>query len=159
MDVDRELLGDVEQPVQQHVAKLGIVDVGRRQHDLAQLQLGGDLLGRERGVGQAQLVQGLRQGQGMTKKFEAMGSMSDQQRSHEEFRMRLDKQHEEQMESIRTNVEIAKQQAFTQMNSIEVPLNYQLKTSIWHSSSQTAATAPDYPYFLVGTSAILILAK
>ncbi len=49
--------------------------------------------------------------EGMTKKFEAMATMSEEQRSHEEFRMRLDKQHEEQMESIRTNVEIAKQQA------------------------------------------------
>jgi uncharacterized membrane protein YqiK len=49
--------------------------------------------------------------EGMTKKFAAMGTMSEQQRSHEEFRMRLDKQHEEAMESIRTNVDIAEQQA------------------------------------------------
>lgn len=49
--------------------------------------------------------------EGMTKKFEAMATMSEQQRSHEEFRMRLDKQHEEAMEGIRTNVDIAKQQA------------------------------------------------
>ncbi|MDC0601731.1 hypothetical protein OAP14_01745 [Aliiglaciecola sp.] len=48
---------------------------------------------------------------GMTKKFAAMATMSEQQRDHEEFRMRLDKQHEESMESIVTNVEIAKQQA------------------------------------------------
>ena len=49
--------------------------------------------------------------EGMTKKFEAMSNMSEQQRSHEEFRMRLDNTHQEQMESIRTNVDIAKQQA------------------------------------------------
>ncbi|GAA0858721.1 hypothetical protein [Aliiglaciecola litoralis] len=48
---------------------------------------------------------------GMTKKFAAMATMSDQQRDHEEFRMRLDKHHEQAMESISTNVEIAKQQA------------------------------------------------
>ncbi|WJG10058.1 hypothetical protein [Aliiglaciecola sp. LCG003] len=48
---------------------------------------------------------------GMTKKFAAMSTMSEQQRDHEEFRMRLDKHHEEAMESITTNVEIAKQQA------------------------------------------------
>lgn len=49
--------------------------------------------------------------EGMTKKFEAMATMSEQQRDHEEFRMRLDKNHTEQMESIVSNVEIAKQQA------------------------------------------------
>jgi uncharacterized membrane protein YqiK len=49
--------------------------------------------------------------QGMTLKFEAMSTMSDQQRSHEEFRMRLDRNHEQSMESIRTNVDIAKEQA------------------------------------------------
>lgn len=48
---------------------------------------------------------------GMTKKFAAMATMSEQQRDHEEFRMRVDKSHEESMESIRTGVEIAKQQA------------------------------------------------
>ena len=49
--------------------------------------------------------------EGMTKKFEAMGTMSEQQRSHEEFRMRLDKHHEAEMERIQTNVDIAKEQA------------------------------------------------
>lgn len=49
--------------------------------------------------------------EGMTKKFEAMSTMSEQQRSHEEFRMELDKRHEEQMEAIRTNVDIASHQA------------------------------------------------
>jgi uncharacterized membrane protein YqiK len=49
--------------------------------------------------------------EGMTKKFEAMSNMSEQQRSHEEFRMRLENTHQEQMESIRTNVDIAQQQA------------------------------------------------
>ena len=49
--------------------------------------------------------------QGMTKKFEAMATMSEQQRSHEEFRMKLDKAHDETMEQIRTNVDIAKEQS------------------------------------------------
>lgn len=48
---------------------------------------------------------------GMTKKFEAMGTMSDTQRSHEEFRMELDKSHTENLESISANVGIAKEQA------------------------------------------------
>jgi len=50
--------------------------------------------------------------QGMTLKFEAMSTMSDQQRNHEEFRMQLDRSHEQNMEGIRTNVDIAKEQAF-----------------------------------------------
>jgi uncharacterized membrane protein YqiK len=48
---------------------------------------------------------------GMTKKFAAMATMSPEQKSHEEFRMRLDKQHEQTMKSIETNVKIAQQQA------------------------------------------------
>ena len=57
--------------------------------------------------------------EGMTKKFEAMATMSEQQRSHEEFRMRLDKQHEQSMESIRTNVEIAQQQALVMSEALK----------------------------------------
>jgi uncharacterized membrane protein YqiK len=49
--------------------------------------------------------------EGMTKKFAAMATMSKEQKSHEEFRMRLDKQHEQTMKSIETNVVIAQQQA------------------------------------------------
>ena len=49
--------------------------------------------------------------EGMTLKFAAMGTMSEQQRAHEEFRMQLDSGHAEIMESIRTNVDIAKEQA------------------------------------------------
>jgi uncharacterized membrane protein YqiK len=48
---------------------------------------------------------------GMTKKFAAMATMSPEQKSHEEFRMRLDKQHEQTMKQIETSVEIAQQQA------------------------------------------------
>ncbi|WP_462156829.1 flotillin family protein [Pseudoalteromonas sp. GB56] len=48
---------------------------------------------------------------GMTKKFKAMDSMSDEQRAHEEFRMKLDKTHIENMESITANVDVAKEQA------------------------------------------------
>ncbi|AWB66674.1 hypothetical protein C2869_09630 [Saccharobesus litoralis] len=49
--------------------------------------------------------------EGMTKKFEAMATMSEQQREHEEFRMKLDKQHEQVLQSIEANVGIAKEQA------------------------------------------------
>ncbi len=48
---------------------------------------------------------------GMTKKFAAMDTMSNTQRAHEEFRMELDKTHEQAMESISANVEVAKEQA------------------------------------------------
>lgn len=65
------------------------------------------------GVAEAEVMakKAAAEAEGMTKKFEAMATMSEQQRAHEEFRMRLDKQHEQNMESITTNVEIAKQQA------------------------------------------------
>ena len=65
------------------------------------------------GLAEAEVVakKAAAEAEGMTKKFEAMGTMSEQQRAHEEFRMRLDKHHDEAMESIRTNVDIAKQQA------------------------------------------------
>lgn len=65
------------------------------------------------GVAEAQVLaqKAAAEAEGMTKKFEAMGTMSEQQRSHEEYRMRLDNQHAQSMESISTNVEIAKQQA------------------------------------------------
>lgn len=48
---------------------------------------------------------------GMTQKFAAMATMSGEQKAHEEFRMRLDKQHEQVIKSIETNVDIAQQQA------------------------------------------------
>jgi uncharacterized membrane protein YqiK len=49
--------------------------------------------------------------QGLVKKFEAMEAMSESQREHEEFRMQLDKSHEQNMESIGANVNVAKEQA------------------------------------------------
>lgn len=49
--------------------------------------------------------------EGMTQKFAAMATMSNEQKEHEEFRMRLDKQHEQVLKSIETNVDIAKQQS------------------------------------------------
>ena len=65
------------------------------------------------GVAEAEVMakKAAAEAEGMTKKFEAMATMSEQQRAHEEFRMRLDKHHEQSMESITSNVEIAKQQA------------------------------------------------
>ncbi|WP_111976932.1 hypothetical protein [Algibacillus agarilyticus] len=49
--------------------------------------------------------------EGMTKKFAAMETMSEQQRAHEEFRMQLEKQHEQILHNIDANVNIAKEQA------------------------------------------------
>ncbi len=48
---------------------------------------------------------------GLIKKFDAMSSMTENAQSHEEFRMRLDKNHVETMKSIVTNKEIAQEQA------------------------------------------------
>lgn len=65
------------------------------------------------GVAEAQVTakKAAAEAEGMTMKFAAMGTMSEQQRAHEEFRMQLDNSHAEIMESIRTNVDIAKEQA------------------------------------------------
>ncbi|MDP5039700.1 MAG: hypothetical protein NWQ26_02365 [Paraglaciecola sp.] len=65
------------------------------------------------GVAEAQVTakKAAAEAEGMTLKFAAMGTMSEQQRAHEEFRMQLDNGHAEIMESIRTNVDIAKEQA------------------------------------------------
>ncbi|MFC3122246.1 hypothetical protein [Agaribacter flavus] len=49
--------------------------------------------------------------EGMTKKFAAMATMSEEQKAHEEFRMRLNKQHDQIIKSIETNVDIAAHQA------------------------------------------------
>jgi uncharacterized membrane protein YqiK len=65
------------------------------------------------GIAEAQVAaqKAAAEAEGMTKKFAAMGTMSEQQRAHEEYRMRLDNQHAQAMETITTNVDIAKQQA------------------------------------------------
>ena len=65
------------------------------------------------GVAEAQVTakKAAAEAEGMTAKFAAMSTMSEQQRAHEEFRMQLDNSHAEIMESIRTNVDIAKEQA------------------------------------------------
>ena len=48
---------------------------------------------------------------GLTEKFSALASLSDQARSHEEFRMQLEKNFEEAMAAIAANKDIAKDQA------------------------------------------------
>lgn len=48
---------------------------------------------------------------GLTDKFKSMDHLSDTARSHEEFRMRLEKQFEQAMASIEANKEIAREQA------------------------------------------------
>lgn len=49
--------------------------------------------------------------EGLTEKFVALGSMSDQARTHEEFRMQLEKSFEQAMASIEANKDIAREQA------------------------------------------------
>lgn len=67
----------------------------------------------KQGLAEAEVVAKLAEAEaeGMTKKFEAMATMSEQQRSHEEFRMRIDNQHKEALATIDANKEIAGQQA------------------------------------------------
>lgn len=48
---------------------------------------------------------------GLTDKFQSMDHLSDTARSHEEFRMRLEKEFEQSMASIEANKEIAREQA------------------------------------------------
>lgn len=49
--------------------------------------------------------------EGLTEKFGALGSLSDQARAHEEFRMQLEKNFEQALASIEANKEIAREQA------------------------------------------------
>lgn len=49
--------------------------------------------------------------EGLTDKFAALGSLSDQARAHEEFRMQLEKTFEQAMASIAANKDIAREQA------------------------------------------------
>jgi len=49
--------------------------------------------------------------EGLTDKFTALGSLSDQARAHEEFRMQLEKTFEQAMASIAANKDIAREQA------------------------------------------------
>ena len=65
------------------------------------------------GLAEAEIVskKAMAEAEGMTKKFEAMGTMSDAQRAHEEYRMRMDNQHKENMQRISNDIEIARHQA------------------------------------------------
>lgn len=65
------------------------------------------------GMAEAEIVakKAIAEAEGMTQKFAAMASMSDEQRAHEEYRMRVDNQHLQAMKRIEIDVEIAKQQA------------------------------------------------
>jgi len=49
--------------------------------------------------------------EGLTEKFGALGSLNDQARAHEEFRMRLEKSFEQAMAAIAANKDIAREQA------------------------------------------------
>lgn len=65
------------------------------------------------GFAEAEIVakKAVAEAEGMTKKFEAMATMSDEQRAHEEYRMRVDNQHKQAMQRIDIDVEIAREQA------------------------------------------------
>lgn len=65
------------------------------------------------GFAEAEIVakKAIAEAEGMTKKFEAMATMSDAQREHEEYRMRMDNHHKEAIQRIQNEVEIAKHQA------------------------------------------------
>ena len=49
--------------------------------------------------------------EGLNEKFAALGSLSDQARAHEEFRMQLEKTFEQAMAGIAANKDIAREQA------------------------------------------------
>lgn len=65
------------------------------------------------GLAEAEIIakKAAAEAEGMTSKFAAMATMSDAQREHEEYRMRVDNQHKETMQSIQNEIEIAKHQA------------------------------------------------
>lgn len=69
--------------------------------------------GREIGLSEAEvLLEKFRaEAQGLTDKFGAMDTMSEQARGHEEFRMQLEKTFEQAMAAIAANKDVAKEQA------------------------------------------------
>lgn len=89
--------------------KLGLADAKILEEKLAAQARGEGQLGSA----QAEVIrQRLKaEADGLTDKFKSMNHLSDTARSHEEFRMRLEKQFEQAMASIEANKEIAREQA------------------------------------------------
>ncbi|MBQ0215188.1 flotillin family protein [Proteus vulgaris] len=89
--------------------KLGLADAKILEEKLAAQARGEGQLGSA----QAEVIrQRLKaEADGLTDKFKSMDHLSDTARSHEEFRMSLEKQFEQAMASIEANKEIAREQA------------------------------------------------
>ncbi|WOB82128.1 hypothetical protein [Providencia sp. PROV114] len=89
--------------------KLGLADAKVLEEKLAAQARGEGQLGSA----QAEVIrQRLKaEADGLTDKFKSMDHLSDTARSHEEFRMRLEKEFEQAMASIDANKEIAREQA------------------------------------------------
>ncbi|WP_369309321.1 hypothetical protein [Providencia rettgeri] len=89
--------------------KLGLADAKVLEEKLAAQARGEGQLGSA----QAEVIrQRLKaEADGLTDKFKSMDHLSDTARSHEEFRMRLEKEFEQAMASIEANKEIAREQA------------------------------------------------
>ena len=68
---------------------------------------------RDVGQSEADVLQGklFAEAKGLTEKFSALGSLSDQARSHEEFRMQLEKNFEQALAAIEANKTVAQEQA------------------------------------------------
>ncbi len=68
---------------------------------------------KKRGQAEAEVIQlqYSAEAKGLEEKFEALGTMNKDVRSHEEFRMALDLSHKENMTAIEANTEIAEKQA------------------------------------------------
>lgn len=68
---------------------------------------------KDRGLSEAEVLREKyrSEAEGLTEKFAALGSLSDQARAHEEFRMQLEKSFEQAIASIAANKDIAREQA------------------------------------------------
>lgn len=68
---------------------------------------------KDRGLSEAEVLREKyrSEAEGLTEKFTALGSLSDQARAHEEFRMQLEKSFEQAIASIAANKDIAREQA------------------------------------------------
>lgn len=88
--------------------KLSAEATGQEQMGLAQANAD-----KEKGMAQAEVVLARfrSEAEGLVEKFNALNTMTDQARQHEEFRMQLEKSFEEAMASIAANKDIANDQA------------------------------------------------
>ncbi|ENL8515819.1 hypothetical protein AB6H97_004256 [Providencia rettgeri] len=89
--------------------KLGLADAKVLEEKLAAQARGEGQLGSAKAEVIRQRLKA--EADGLTDKFKSMDHLSDTARSHEEFRMRLEKEFEQAMASIDANKEIAREQA------------------------------------------------